>query len=167
MNIANKIIESLTVLTTEGKKFKTEDFILCFDEELQSCKDYNNKFVNFKLQENGQLVYDGIYDTSLNTPQDICISINSVINKESLNSDNQVDIFEMLSAIMQNYHKDRKRVLENLDSISCEFDKKLLEVTKIPRYKLTPDPAKLAEEYLNLDIATKKQKLLEKLLGSN
>ena len=67
----------------------------------------------------------------------------------------------------ENHFKEKSKILESLDQISADFDKKLIEVikkAKATKHSNENNSTKVAEDYLNLDIATKKQKLLEKLL---
>ena len=163
---SQKIVENLIVQTPQGKTFQFESFIQGLGEEIEDfwSSETTEGLACFHLVESGDLVYEGLtnHSLSINNPTNVEITF---ALKEDANlsnvSEEQLDVFTLLSSMKEAHYKEKSRILESLDQISIDFDKKLIETIKKTK---TPNTTKIAEEYLNLDIATKKQKLLEKLL---
>jgi hypothetical protein len=166
---SQKIVENLIVQTPQGKTFQFESFIQGLSEEIEDfwVSGVGEGLVCFHLVESGDLVYGGLTNHSLSVQGPTNIEVTFAL-REDANlgdvSEEQLDVFTLLSSMKEAHCKEKSKILESLDQISIDFDKKLIEAIKQAKTAKKPDTTKIAEEYLQLDISTKKQKLLEKLL---
>ena len=160
---AKRIISDLVLENSDGKRFQFEAFIQGLSEEIEDLweSEVKNGIVHFRLVEDGSLIYEGLCTEATVSPTDFYFPIQLMEATLKNVDEDSLDVFTLLSSIKESFHKERSKILENLDQISTDFDKKLIETIRKTK---TPSTVKFAEEYLNLDIAAKKQKLLEKLL---
>ena len=156
---SQKIVENLIVQTPQGKTFQFESFIQGLGEEIEDLweSEVKNGIVHFRLVEDGSLIYEGLCTEATVSPTDFYFPIQLMEATLKNVDEDSLDVFTLLSSIKESFHKERSKILENLDQISTDFDKKLIETIRKTK---TPSTVKVAEEYLNLDIAAKKQKLL-------
>ena len=169
---AKRVISNLISETSQGKAFQFEGFIQGLSEEIEEYwqPEIKEGLVHFHISESGELLYEGVVTEMKPSAVDFYYSIGL---KESLElsdiSDTQLDVFTLLSNMKESHFKEKSKILESLDQISADFDKKLIEVIKKAKASKTVSEnkdktAETAEKYLNLDIATKKAKLLDQLL---
>lgn len=170
---AKRVVSSLLSETQEGRAFQSEAFIQCLSEEIEDYwqSEVKEGLVHFHFNEEGSLLYGGIVNEMQATAIDYHYPIGVKENLEFEDiSDTQLGVFTLLSSMKESHFKEKSKILESLDQISADFDKKLIEVIKQAKANKSANTTKtgatkVAEDYLNLDIATKKQRLLEKLLG--
>lgn len=169
---AKKVVTNLISETSQGKAFQFEGFIQGLSEEIEDYwqPEIKEGLVHFHINESGELLYEGVVTEMKPSAVDFYYTIGL---KESLEladiSDTQLDVFTLLSSMKESHFKEKSKILESLDQISADFDKKLIEVIKKAKANKNANEsknntAKVAEDYLNLDIATKKQRLLDQLL---
>lgn len=168
---ARRVVSELVSETRKGTTFQFEGFIQGLSEEIADYWQPNIKegLVHFRLVDDGSLLYEGICTEMVDGPADLYYSFGVKEGIAALENvtDEQLDVFTLLSSMKENHFKEKSKILESLDQISADFDKKLIEVikkAKATKHSNENNSTKVAEDYLNLDIATKKQKLLEKLL---
>lgn len=169
---AKQVVSTLISETTKGKAFQSEAFIKCLSEEIEDFwqPEIKEGLVHFCLIEDGSLVFEGVCTEMVESPTDLyyTIGLRESTTFEDI-SDEQLDVFTLLSSIKESHLKEKSKILESLDQISADFDKKLIEVIKKAKANKSANETKInttkvAEDYLNLDIATKKAKLLDQLL---
>ena len=167
---AKKVVSNLVTETSKGVTFQFESFIQGLSEEIENLWEsgVENGIVHFKLVEDGSLIYESLCTEAIPSPIDLYFPVTLEESKtlEDI-SNEQLDVFTLLSSMKEAHCKEKSKILESLDQISIDFDKKLIEAIKQAKTSKRSDTTKIAEEYLQLDISTKKQKLLEKLLGEN
>ena len=156
---AERVVSVLAAETPKGKTFQFEGFIQGLGEEIESLREsgVESAFVSFRLVEDGSLVYDGLSEQVIRDSASICLPFS--LKEEVIDP---TDVF----ALREKHNKEKTKIIEDLDKLSSNFDKLLIETVKIEHEskKREATSIKEAEDILNKDIALKKQKLLEKLL---
>jgi len=158
---SQKIVENLIVQTPQGKTFQFESFIQGLGEEIEDLwkSEIKNGFATFHLYENGSLGYDGLSINEVKGPTNISVPI--ILKEEKI-----IEVTDVF-ALREKHNQEKDKIVADLDKLSSNFDKLLIETVKIEHEskKKEATSIKEAEDILNKDIAIKKQKLLEKLLG--
>jgi CMP-2-keto-3-deoxyoctulosonic acid synthetase len=161
---AKRVVEGVFQIFGYLNKFD-EIFVECLKEEIEQSVSLKEPKAVFTVNELGDVSYEGIFEaTNIVDPTKLVISLNLSRDLDLLEDK---DISSLIEELKEKYNKEKTQLLENLDQITADFDKQIVEVvsSKI-KEKKEEVTLRVAKEYLDLDIATKKQKLLDKLLGN-
>ena len=156
---AKRIINEVNQIFGYLKKFDEEIFYNCLSEEISKSLQLKEPKAVFIVSPFGDVNYEGIFEAvDIKDPTRLVIPI-----KIETEIKEQTDVFGLISFIKEEYLRKRKKVNEDLEATSELVNKILEDYIKANKEK-NKSLVTEAQEFLNLDIATKKQKLLDKLL---